>query len=69
MRTKRLLTTLALAIAGFGTLPESGHAQTNVYSINVVGYYNVTLVPGWNLLANQLRQTNFNANCVLTPPS
>jgi len=43
-------------------------AQSNVYSLNVVGYYNVTLLPGWNLLANQLIQTNNNANFVLFPP-
>jgi hypothetical protein len=34
-------------------------AQTPVYSVNVVGYVNVTLVPGFNLIANPLvAQTN-----------
>jgi hypothetical protein len=48
----------------------SGRAQTNVYSLNVVGYYNVALTPGWNLLANQFIMTNANANYVLAsmPP-
>jgi hypothetical protein len=44
-------------------------AQSNVYSLNVVGYYMVSLSPGWNLLANQLIPgTNSNANAVLTGP-
>jgi hypothetical protein len=40
-------------------------AQSNVYSLNVVGYYNVLLTPGWNLIAVQLGATNYNANTVL----
>ena len=44
-------------------------AQSNVYSLNVVGYYVVILTPGWNLVANQLiPATNYNANSVLTGP-
>jgi hypothetical protein len=49
MRTKALLGLAALAA---GALTAS--AQNNVYSLNVVGYYNVTMKPGYNLVANQL---------------
>ena len=58
---------VTLAAALLGILPEPSRAQ--VYSINIVGYYNVTVVPGWNLLANQLRLTNMTANYVLIPSS
>ena len=34
-------------------------AQTNVYSINAVGYINLTLQPGFNIIACQL-QTGSN---------
>ena len=67
MRSKPIWITLTLAAALLGILPEPSRAQ--VYSINIVGYYNVTVVPGWNLLANQLRLTNMNANYVLIPSS
>jgi hypothetical protein len=49
MRTKTLLLTAAMVAAG----ALSSMAQ-NVYSVNVVGYVNVTLQPGYNLIANQL---------------
>jgi hypothetical protein len=48
MRTKLLLTAAALA-AGIAT----SMAQP-VYSVNVVGYINLTAKPGYNLVANQL---------------
>lgn len=50
MRTKTLLITAALSAAGALT----SMAQTNVYSVNVVGYINLTAPPGFSLLANQL---------------
>lgn len=53
MKTKILLTTAALAVAGI----VAANAQT-VYSVNVVGYVNVTLKPGFNLIANPLNTTN-----------
>lgn len=49
MRTKALLA--AAVIAAFGAL--STMAQ-NVYSLNVVGYINLPLCEGYNLVANQL---------------
>jgi hypothetical protein len=48
MRTKTLLLTAALAVAG--TL--SSVAQ--VYSVNAVGYVNVTIPPGFSMIANPL---------------
>lgn len=56
MRTKTLLLAAALSAAGIAT----SMAQSNVYSLNVVGYVNVSLVNGanaagtFNLIANPL---------------
>lgn len=49
MRTKTLLLGAAALAAGVMT----SMAQ-NVYSVNVVGYINLTVNPGFNLVANQL---------------
>jgi len=40
-------------------------AQTNVYSVNVVGYINVTLQPGYNLVSSPLQASNNSVNTVL----
>jgi len=55
MRTKTLLCLAALTAAGVAT----SMAQSNVYSLNVVGYYNV-VVPAttYLLVGNQLNTTN-----------
>jgi len=50
MRTKALLCAAGLLAAGVA----SSLAQSNVYSLNVVGYVNITLSTGFNLIANQL---------------
>jgi hypothetical protein len=50
MRTKTLLLTAALAAAG----ALSSMAQSNVYSLNIVGYVNLTLTNGFNAVANPL---------------
>jgi hypothetical protein len=42
MRTKTLLLAAALTAAGIASI----QAQSNVYSVNVVGYYNVTIPTG-----------------------
>jgi hypothetical protein len=55
MRTKTLLLTAALGIASAAT----SMAQA-VYSVNAVGYINLTLKPGFNLVANQLNATGNN---------
>jgi hypothetical protein len=48
MRTKALLLAAAFAAAGVST------SVAQVYSVNAVGYVNVTLVPGFNLVSNPL---------------
>lgn len=55
MRTKALLLTAALGLAGVA----SSMAQA-VYSVNVVGYINLTMKPGFNLVANQLKASPNN---------
>jgi hypothetical protein len=66
MRTKTLLCAAALA-AGVAT---SAVAQSNVYSLNVVGYYNVTVPANqYVLVANQLNTTNNTlAGVIPSPP-
>jgi hypothetical protein len=54
MRTKTLA--LSALLGAIGT--ASAVAQTNVYSINAVGYINVVLQPGFNMIACQLTTTN-----------
>lgn len=44
--------TIALILLGGLALPS--FSQSNVYSINVVGYINRPILPGYNLVANQL---------------
>jgi hypothetical protein len=46
MRTKTLALSALLGMLGSASLV----AQTNVYSLNAVGYINVTLYPGFNLI-------------------
>jgi hypothetical protein len=46
--TKTLILTALLGIAGSATVM----AQSNVYSLNIVGYVNASVIPGFNLLAN-----------------
>jgi hypothetical protein len=48
MRTKALLLAAAFAAAGVAT------SVAQVYSVNAVGYVNVSLVPGFNLVSNPL---------------
>jgi len=55
MRTKTLLLTAALSVAGIA----SSMAQA-VYSVNAVGYVNTDLVPGYNLISNPLNNTTGN---------
>jgi len=66
MRTKTLVCAAALA-AGLAT---SAWAQSNVYSLNVVGYYNVTVPANqYVLIANQLNTTNNTlAGVIPNPP-
>jgi hypothetical protein len=50
MRTKTLLLTAALCAAGVATSMAQG-----VFSVNTVGYVNVDAAPGYQLVANPLR--------------
>lgn len=54
MRTKTLLLAAAAAVAGIASL----QAQSNVYSVNVVGYVNVTIPTGYSLIANPLQSSD-----------
>ncbi len=60
MRTKTLL--VAAAALSAGLLASSAQ----VYSVNTVGYINLTLTPGYNLICNQLTNGNNNINVALT---
>jgi hypothetical protein len=60
MRTKTLLLTAALCAAGVAT-----SLAQSVYSVNAVGYVNLTIVPGYNLIANPLNGTNNNINTII----
>jgi hypothetical protein len=60
MRTKTLLLTAALSVAGIAT----SLAQTPVYSVNAVGYVNTDLVPGFNLISNPLDNKAANGNTI-----
>lgn len=64
MRTKTILLTAALVAAGVAT---SMAQSSNVYSLNVVGYVNVPVQPGYNLICNQLDIDGIdNVNTALT---
>jgi hypothetical protein len=61
MRTKALVLTAALGLASIAT------SMAQVYSVNAVGYINLTMRPGFNLVANQLNRTpNNSLNNVIT---
>jgi hypothetical protein len=60
MRTKTLL----LAAAALAVGVSASMAQT-VYSVNAVGYVNLTLKPGYNLISNPLNGTNNNLNTII----
>jgi hypothetical protein len=56
MRTKTLLLAAALTAAGIASI----HAQSNVYSVNVVGYVNVVCSNGFTLVNTPLARTDGN---------
>jgi len=61
MRTKSLLIAAALSLAG------AASSMAQVYSVNAVGYINLTMKPGYNMVANQLNRTAANKlNDVIT---
>jgi hypothetical protein len=42
-------------------------SQAQVYSVNIVGYINLTIYKGWNLVANQLNNSAGNDVATLIP--
>jgi len=62
MRTKTLLLTVALSAAGVAS------SMAQVYSQNAVGYVNLTLASGFNLIANPLRQTDTTLETLIPNP-
>jgi hypothetical protein len=63
MRTKTLLLAAVLSAAGIAS------SLAQVYSVNVVGYINLTISPGLNLITAQLKGTNSNVNTVIATTS
>jgi hypothetical protein len=58
-RTKTLL------LSGVVAALSGACAMAQVYSLNAVGYINVTVVPGFSIIANQLNTTNNNISPLL----
>ena len=64
MRTLKAVLCLSALAAGIAT----SVAQSNVYSLNIVGYVNVPIPGGYSLLANPLKAGATNgANEIMTP--
>jgi len=61
MRTKTMLLTAFLTALSSAAVM----AQTNVYSLNAVGYINVTCPPGFSMIADQLQATNNSIGSLL----
>jgi hypothetical protein len=61
MRTKALLVLAALAVSAATCV-----AQDPVYSLNIVGYVNVDVNPGLNLISNPLKPSNGDYNITNT---
>jgi hypothetical protein len=57
MRTKTLVLTALGSLSALGLMAQT---STNVYSLNAVGYINVTLPPGFSIVADQLIATGGN---------
>jgi hypothetical protein len=62
MRTKSVILGAALLAAGVA----SSMAQSNVYSLNVVGYINIPITNGFNLIANNLDFDGTGTNNLMT---
>jgi hypothetical protein len=61
MRTKALLLSAALLAAGLTTTTAQ-----SVYSVNAVGYVNLSLPVGYSMIANPLNTTNNTLNALLS---
>jgi len=58
MRTKTLVLTALSSLSAFGLMAQT---STNVYSLNAVGYINVSVVPGFNMISDQLWASGGNS--------
>jgi len=58
MRTKTLVLTALSSLSALGLMAQT---STNVYSLNAVGYINVTVPPGFSIVADQLWASGGNA--------
>jgi hypothetical protein len=64
MRTKVLLSLAAFAVSAL-----AAYAQSNVYSVNIVGYVNKPIISGLQVVANPLTATNNALSTIIpTPP-
>jgi len=61
MRTKALLLSAALLAAGL-----TGSTAQSVYSVNAVGYVNLSLPAAYSMIANPLNTTNNTLNALLS---
>jgi hypothetical protein len=66
MRTKTLVLTALSSLSALGLMAQT---STNVYSLNAVGYINVTIPPGFSILTDQLIASGGNALTNLIPDS
>jgi hypothetical protein len=58
MRTKTLVLTALSTMSALGLMAQT---STNVYSLNAVGYINVSVAPGFNMIADQLWASGGNS--------
>jgi len=63
LETTRTMKTLITIFAGL-LLAITATAQG---SLNIVGYYNLSIQPGYNLIANQLSNSNNTLNAIFNP--
>jgi hypothetical protein len=62
MKTKALLLTVALGVAGAAT------SMAQVYSQNAVGYINISVPAGFSMIANQLVQPSYALSALIPSP-
>lgn len=67
VRKKHMRTKLALAAAALTAGMLTASAQSNVYSLNIVGYVNAVISSNYTLVANPLNDGNGNSMTNLIP--
>ena len=66
MRTKTLLLAVTLSVAA---VASSFAQSTNVFSVNAVGYVNLTAPPGFSMISNPLNATNNTVSSLFSVPN